>query len=478
MNQSDLEIFKQMQRSPIFFIEKMWGITPERDSSKFIKGKNLSHQQHDLLLAVEKAIRDEAPRRISVASGHGTGKTMTISCLLLWYLFCFKDAQIACTAPTSDQMFDVLWKEVSKWRSIMPKVIADKYEWQSSHVRIKESPETWFARAKTARKEEPEALAGVHGDYVMLLADEAAGVPEEIYNTAEGSLTDKNTLTILISNPTRIFGYFYDSHHKDKKNWQTLQFSSIESPLVDIEYNHRIREKHGEDSDEYRIRVLGQFPKIDAVDDKGYVPLLSESDIKYCEDYDIDRLLVGDRRLGVDCAGEGSDLSTWVVRDNFKSKIMASEKISNAKTIAQKTLTLMDYTKTQDYNVTIDGFGEGMNVSREIALAKDFGNPRVNSVNVGDKADDPEIYLNKRAEMYFRGKEWIRRGGEFVRDSRWRELLTIRYRRELNGKIKIMSKQDMKKAGLSSPDFCDAWAMTFVKGESETKKVKQFIPKY
>src|SRR3990167_357060 len=451
----EIELYESLQKSPLLFIEKVWGITPERDNDKFIKGKHLSWQQHDILLAVERALRNEAPRRISVASGHGVGKTATLSWLLLWYLFCFKDAQVGCTAPTSDQMYDVLWKEVSKLIYKMPPFIQEKYEWSTTHVRIKERPETWFARAKTARKEAPEAFAGLHGDYVMLLGDEASGIEDVIYRTAEGSLTDKNTLVILISNPTRLIGYFYDTHHKDRDSWQRFQFSSLESPLVDKEYNERIRKKHGEDSDEYRIRVIGNFPREDAVDDKGYVPLLTKEDIKQVLDTQQLRL----PRLGVDPSGEGSDKTCWVARDRYRAKIIHEEQISTAKGIAQKTVSLADLLQVRDENITVDNFGEGANVAQECA----FASIRINGINVGDKADDPERFVNKRAEAYFRMREWLRSGGELVQDDMWEQLLSIRYRRNMTGKIEIMSKRDLRKNGYGTFfDVADSCLLTFV----------------
>jgi len=458
---NDVEIFKKFQKSPIFFIESVWGLTPERDNSKFIKGKHISWQQHDILLAVERAINGKGKRRVSVKSGHGIGKSAVLSWLLLWYLFCYKDAQIPCTAPTSEQMHDVLWKEVAKWLNLMPEPIKAKFQWQAGYVRVIESPETWFARAKTARKENPEALAGVHGDFVMFLIDEASGVPEEIFNTAEGALTSENILIIMISNPTRLIGYFYDSHNKDQANWQCHSFNSEESPLVDRQYVDRIIQKHGLDSDEYRIRVLGQFPRQDAMDDKGYVPLFVENDIRIAETEEF----IGPKRMGIDPSGEGDDETIWVVRDNFKAKVVATEKTSDPKSIARKTLTLLDYYKVNGENTWLDNFGVGANVAQELALA----GVKIKAINVGDKSDD-EMFLNKRAEACYREKQWFRNGGELVDHKGWDEILTIRYRKELTGKMKIMSKLEMKKEGLKSPDHQDALMMTFVEPERQKRK--------
>ena len=465
MNQQDVEIYKKMQKSPLFFIEMMWGLIPERDNSKFIKGKHLTWQQHDILLAVEEALKG-GKKRISVRSGHGIGKSTTLAMLILWYLFCYKDAQVPCTAPTSDQIHDILWKEVAKWLNLMPQPVREKYEWTNGYIRITESPETWFARAKTARKENPEALAGVHGDFVMYIVDEASGVPEEIFNTAEGALTGDNVLVILISNPTRLIGYFYDSHHKDKESWQTLGFSSIDSPLVDKEYVSRIISKHGEDSDEYKIRVLGEFPREDTMDDKGYIALFSENDIKISDTEEF----IGERRLGIDPSGEGDDKTVWVIRDNFKAKIVAVEKVSNASSIAQKTMTLMQHYQVKGEHTYIDNFGAGANVAQELALA----GIRVKAINVGDKPSDEEMFLNRRAEASWRVKQWFRKGGELVDHKGWDEILTIRYRKELSGKMKIMGKLEMKKEGIKSPDHYDALMMTFLDPEI-TRRVKKRI---
>ena len=440
--------------SPLAFIEDVWKLTPERDNKLFQKGKHITWQQHDVLFAVEKALRGEAPRRISVASGHGVGKSTVISWLLLWFLLCFKEAQIGATAPTTEQMHDVLWKEAKKWLDKMPPAFQDKYEWITGYIRFTERPKTWFARARTARKEAPEAFAGLHGDNVMLIGDEASGIADEIYNVAEGSLTDKNTLTLLIGNPTRISGYFFNTHNRDKQNWQTLTFSAIDSPLVDRGYVERIIALHGEDSDEYKIRVLGQFPTGEGMQD-GWLPMFNEADIQEVSDVGPFMKPV---YLGVDPSGLGRNKSVWCLRDAFKAKIADREAKSSSMTVAERTITLGMHYEVPPANVKIDNFGAGANVAQEIALAD---HTRVHAINVGSKPKD-ERFLNVRAEMYWLLREWLKKGGKLVRGGEWRQLLTIRYNRTLQGKIRVMSKEDMIKKGFESPDDADALALTFV----------------
>ena len=443
---------------------------------RFEKGKHITWQQWLILISIEnELVKGSRNIKISVSSGHGIGKSVVLAWLILWMLFCFKDSQIPTTAPTAEQMHDILWKELAAWHKKMPLPIQNLYEWSAGYMRIKESPETWFARAKTARKENPEALAGVHSDHVMVIADEASGVPDEIFNTAEGAMTGPFVIVILISNPTRLIGYFYDTHHGDSKSWNTLTFSSEDSPIVDPLYISRIIEKHGEESDEYQIRVTGQFPKADTVDDQGYVPLLLEEDLKYTSDIPF---IGSDLLLGVDPAGEGKDETVWIGRDRFKAKILAREKVSNPKSIAEKTLTIMTQFGILPGNVYIDNFGVGANVSQELAIS----GYRVNGINVGMKPYD-DRFTNLRSEAYWKTKEWIRSGGELVRGEEWKELLFLRYKNTLAGKLQLMPKLEMKKKLGKSPDYADALMLTFIRPATSyinrelrkvrTQKIKQ-----
>lgn len=492
----DNNIYNEMEKSSLYFVKQVWGLVPQglnpnfkqqfidglklkgKDWDKFTKqvkpdwfqpfeeGKHITWQQALILFGVDKAIRGDIPLRISIVSGHGIGKSCVLSWLILWFLFVHPEAQVACTSPGKEQLYDVLWKEIKKWIDRAYPSIGQMYEWESSHIRMKESPMTWFARAKTASKENTEALAGVHADWVMMAIDEASGVDELIFETMEGSLTSGNILVFLISNGTRANGYFFDTHNKDKERWQNFTFSSLDSPRVDVKYVNSIIEKYGIDSIQYAIRVLGQFPKEDGMDDSGYVPLLQDSAIRTQPDFGMSLTFGEDAILGVDPAGDGDDKTSWVIRDTFKAKKLAEEAKSTSKTIAEKTMTLMLEYNIKPYNVIVDAFGTGMDVGKEIALAS-RGTINVTTVNTGDKCDDDgdnEIYLNKRAEIFYKAKTWLQSGGEIVENGNFKEELKgIRYKRNLAGKIQIMPKLEMKKRyGLKSPNDADAFSLTFL----------------
>lgn len=484
-NKEDLELYKRFQKEPLFFIEKVWGLKPqplkpeyaedieyiELEEFKvewfepFIKGKHITWQQYLLFMAVQRAITGKSKKRIAIESGMGTGKSSGIAMLILWFLFTHKDAQVPCTAPTSAQMHDVLWKEISLWLSRMPKPIQSLYEWSSEYIRIAERPNTWFARARTASKDRPEALAGVHSDFVLALADEASGVPEEVFRIGEGVLTGDKVYVILISQHTRLTGYFHDAFNSDKKNWQNLRFNAEQSPIVDNQFVERIVEKYGKDSDEYRVQVLGESPKADAVDNKGYVPLFMETDVRYCEDMGF----IGTKWLGVDPAGGGNDEAMWVVRDEFHSEVVAREKISDENSLLRTTLAVMQMLQIYPQNVFVDDFGVGSklvaNLAKQSVLIGSTRYPcYVKGVNTGDLCEDEEDkerFANMRAYLAWKIKEWVKKGGMIKKDKTNNEMFSIRYKANMRNRIQIMSKDDMRKEGYASPNFFDALALTF-----------------
>jgi hypothetical protein len=380
------DAYLKMQKSPLLFIYTMWGLEPQRVRPEYadtleqcridkdydkmreemfevwIPGKMITWQQSEIVYAVERAINGRGKKKISISSGHGIGKSTILAMLILWFLFAFMDCKVPCTAPTQSQMYDVLWAEIQKWILKMPPGIKELYEYSSDYIRIAQRPDTWFARARTGRKENPEALAGLHADFMMLIVDEASGVPDPIFNASKSALTGADTLFIMISNYTRLDGYFHESQTKFAEDFQVLSFNSEESPIVDNKFVEEIIREHGKDSDEYRVRVQGKSPKADGVDDGGYLPLLMEQDLSYSSQ----TAFMGKKLLGIDPSGEGKDMTQWVLRDMFVARIVAREKTSNEKTIAQKTLTLMDAYGILAEDITVDNFGVGANVAQEL----------------------------------------------------------------------------------------------------------------
>lgn len=487
----DALMYLKMEQSIIYSVAQIWGLVPQPVKEEYqarfkigllltfsgwdkfcqgvtkdwfepyVEGLHLTWQQSLVFYGIDKSLKGEASSRISIVSGHGIGKSTMLSIIVLWFLFIHPDSQVACTSPGQQQLYDVLWKELKKWIDKMPIGMGNLFIWESSHIRMQESPETWFARAKTASKENTEALAGVHADHVLIAADEASGVEEPIYETMEGSLTSGKTLVFLISNGTRSIGYFYDTHHKDKARWQNYSFSSLDSPRVDNKYVDAIVEKYGADSVQYAIRVEGKFPDEGAIDEKGYVQMFNEKDLHFIP-FDPNWKPLGRVIGSLDASGEGQDKSAWAVKDRQRIAIISEEDKSTAGGMAVKSVTICDKYEIQPIDFIIDAFGAGMNVAQEIALitANKRGAWRVTPINSGEPCDDEaerEIYINKRAEAYHKLLLFFRKGGEIMDYPRLKDqLLSIRFKRTSSGRIQIMDKVQSKKLGFPSPDLADA----------------------
>ncbi len=431
----------------------------------FEKGKHITWQQTLILMCANKVLQNKIKRRISIVSGHGIGKSSSCAIIVLWFLFGRVDSQIACTAPTATQMHDVLWKELALWINRMPEKIRRFYEHNKDYIRMTERPDSWFARAKTSSKENSEALAGVHSESgVMLLSDEASGIEEPIFVTMDATLTSENFLVMLIGNPTRTDGYFYDSHHKNVAMWVTIQFSGIDSPLVSKKYEADQAKLHGgRDTEQYGIRVLGKFPSEDTMSKDGYVRLIGTKDVNVIPKSQT-TTFGKNSILGVDPSGEGDDKTVFTIRDDFKARVIFKESTSNSKYIAEKILTFIDMYELDPANVVVDAFGIGTTIASEVSKASP--GKVIQSINVGelcDYEDEKEEYMNKRALYFHKGlRGWIRQGGQIVEDAELEaEIETIYYKRNTQGKVQIMPKVEMKKRGYKSPNCMDSIMLTF-----------------
>lgn len=232
-----------------------------------VTGMTPTHQQVELLDSV-------APpgSRTTVRSGHGSGKSRSLAVITLWHLLCYPKSNTMITAPKIEQVRNVAWKEMADvLEAIRTKGgstwIADYVVFESERVYVKGYKQTWFVFAKTAPKGAPENLAGMHRDWYFVIADEASGIPDENYSVMTGALTDARNRMLMLSQPTRPSGFFYDSHNKlSQANggvWNAIRMDSTDSPLVSSAF---IEEKKQEYTEvEYTIKVLGEFPE--ALDD-------------------------------------------------------------------------------------------------------------------------------------------------------------------------------------------------------------------
>ena len=190
--------------------------------------------------------------RIAIRSGHGVGKSCLAAWLVTWFANTRAPFKCAITAPSAPQMFDVSWPELCKWFQLLPPGWKSLWDITSDHITLKADREC-FVTAQTSRPDKPEAMAGLHSSNILLVADEASGIDEAVYEAAGGSMSSPGAITCLIGNPTRSSGTFWRAHMLERDRWFTLKVSSADSKRVTPNFVAEMAQRYGTDSNAYRV---------------------------------------------------------------------------------------------------------------------------------------------------------------------------------------------------------------------------------
>lgn len=211
------------------------------------------------------ALRDNP--RVAVKSGQGVGKTGVEACAFIWFLVCFPDARIVATAPTKQQLNDVLWSEVAKWMNNSD-LLRMLMKWTKTYIYMIGYEKRWFAVARTATK--PENMQGFHEENMLFIIDEASGVADPIMEAIYGTLSGVNNKLLMMGNPTKVTGAFHDAFTADRSLWKCFTVSSRNSPRTNKDNIASLDRKYGKKSNVVRVRVDGEFPE---QDDDIFIPI-------------------------------------------------------------------------------------------------------------------------------------------------------------------------------------------------------------
>lgn len=220
------------------------------------------------MVEVAEAVRDH--QRVAVKAGHGVSKTYEVARLALWFLYCFRPSTVITTAPTHLQVEEILWREIRAAHAGAKKPLG------GTLTRTKlDLGEKWFALGFSTR---PDAVTqqatrfqGFHNDYVLVIFDEAAGILPQIWRAARSLVNTERCRFLAIGNPTSPFGDFADCFTSPTSGWRQVSISVTDTPnfqegrevipgVSGVEYEREIADRHGRDSNEYKIRVLGELP--------------------------------------------------------------------------------------------------------------------------------------------------------------------------------------------------------------------------
>jgi len=448
-------LVKKWQLEPWLFCEDVLRAEPQQWQKKWFQA---------IALARAGLPNDDGvcKTRFAVRSGTGVGKTAGVAMLILWHLACFDDSKIPCTAPTSPQLKAVLWPEIKKWANSVPAELKEVFPFdvQTDRVTLHEN----FAVARTARDEAPESFQGFHSKAIMMVADEASGVPDAIFLAGQGVMSEEGALTVLIGNPTRSSGWFYDAFNADKNNYWCMRVGCQDSERVTKKYIDDMREKHGENSYEYKVRVLGEFH----LEDSGTIiprPWIDEA---------VDRDVSPDSDWivwGVDVS-DGRDKSA--ISKRMGNILLEPPKSWGGKdALVSVGIVADEYWRTPDQmkpdEICVDAIGMGTTFAQRLAEVLKGEPVRIVRVNVslrGSKVG--ERFTSFRVELWDRGRKWFEGGFCKIPQGCQRlaaQLSSVEWEvADSNGKWTIIDKKAMG----NSPDEADSFLLTF--GGSKREK--------
>jgi phage terminase large subunit len=392
--------------------------------------------------------------RLAIRSSHGVGKTALAAWIAVWFSNTRAPFKIAMTAPTAPQLFDALYPELLKWLDRLPEGWRGLWDRTADHVTLKSDREC-FITARTSRPETPEAMAGLHSDHILLIADEASGIPEPVFEAASGSMSSTGAITLLIGNPTRSSGFFWRAHMMERDRWWTLKVSHTDSPRVTKSFAEEIAQRYGMDSNAYRVRCLGEFPIADA-DTVISADLVDSAMIR-----DVALDLTAAAIWGVDVARFGSDASVLIKRrGNVVTEMPRAWHNVDTMMLAGAIKAEFDGAGGDKPSlICIDVIGVGAGVVDRLHEM----NVPVLGINVSEVPSTTGRYARLRDELWYRAREWLEsRSVRLPRHDQLRDDLVMpRYSFLSDGRLQVEAKNSMRARGLPSCDYADALCLTF-----------------
>lgn len=412
-------------------------------------------------------------RYTAVPSGHGIGKSYIAARLACWWIATHPpgEAFAVTTAPTGPQVEAILWREIGRAHAkggLPGRVTGGAVpQWKlgAEMVAIGRKPQDLVDPEQAAA-----AFQGIHARYLLVILDEAAGINPWLWDAVDSLVTNEFARVLAIGNPTDPASQFAKVCDPGS-GWNVLPVSVFDTPtftgervprdLLELLPSERWvderRKRWGEGSPLFTSKVLGRFPEVS--EDM----LISPQLVREAQDLELPG--TGKGQLGVDVARAGSDETVCYI--NREGRVRLVHRARGQDTMRTAGAVSRILKSRQDTSATIDIVGLGAGVFdrlREQGLS-------VRAFQGSERATQPERFVNRRAESYWRLRELFQRGAiDLDRDDEElaSQLLSIRWFLDSRGRTQIESKDDMRRRGLPSPDRADAVAMAVGLGGSTT----------
>jgi len=438
------------------------------------KGTPLEHfhgprkWQRDILIDLRDHIKanqgkiDYDTFREAVASGRGIGKSALVSWLVIWMLSTRIGSTTIVSANSEAQLRSVTWAEITKWLAMAlnshwfevaaTRIMPAKWLTEIVERDLKKGTRYWSVEGRLWSEENPDAYAGVHNfDGVLLVFDEASGIPDSIWSVAQGFFTENtpNRFHLAFSNPRRNTGYFYEAFNSKRNFWRTRNIDAREVEGTDKNLYQQIIDEYGGDSYQANVEVYGQFP---SEGDDQFIAVNLVDDAMKRPKYKDETAPIA---IGVDPARFGSDATVIAVRQG--RDLIAIKRLRGADTMEVVGHVIDAIEEYKPALTVVDEGGLGAGVVDRLKEQR----YKVRGVNFGNKASKQLMYGNKRAEMWGAMRDWLKTAS--IPEDRFlkSDLIGPKVKPDSKGTLFLESKKDMKARGLASPDAADAIAVTF-----------------
>lgn len=430
--------------------------------AKEVLGKTLWSKQRE----IAQSVVDNT--HTAVVSCNGAGKSGLAGILAVWWVAVHdvRDVAVICSAPTYIQIARVLFKEIQdNFRAAgehgikLPGYITQSQEWKLDDGTVM----AWGRRP--ADKDIVSAFQGIHRRYVMVILDEAGGIPNDLYTATEAVTNTEGARVLAIGNPDQR-GTPFHKIFKEDPTWNKIKISAFDTPnfteekhevpaellplLIQPAWVERQKISWGVDSARYKSKILAEFP------DEADNTFFSQSAIDRGIDTQIDEDYANEAYLGVDLARFGEDDSKVYINRAGRCRLLATwTKATSIESATRIHNLAIEHGATQ---VRIDASGlGGPIVDQVVALSED----RYITISMLGSAASPDNtrWLNARAHNYDTLREAMLEGKiDIDPDDKTLidEMLMIQYKFSGKGAIQIESKDDMRSRGVKSPDSLDA----------------------
>ncbi|MFI0768617.1 hypothetical protein ACH4TQ_27580 [Streptomyces sp. NPDC021218] len=421
---------------------------------------------------IMESVRDN--RRTAVRSCHGVGKSHTASLVAAWWLDTHPPgtAFVVTSAPTFAQVRAILWRYIR--RTHRRGQLAGRVNQTEWHI-----DDELVAFGRKPADHDESAFQGIHARYVLVILDEACGIPEQLWIAADALTTNVDCRILAIGNPDNPSSHFRKVCLPGS-GWHVIGISAFESPnltgeevpdavaqaLVGREWVEEKAREWGEDNPLYKSKVLGEFSQ-DAPNQ-----VVRASDVARCR-IDPEARPAAEElepvELGVDVGGGGDET---VIRERRGRRAGREWRAHTDRPEKIAPLVLAAIKETGATAVKVDSIGVGFGVIGELRnmAGRGLHQAHIQAVNVGEKASEPGKFVNLRAEIWWEVGRGLseRRGWDLSgmdnADAAVAQLLEPRWDADPQGRIRVEKKEEVIKRLGRSPDNADALLLAFYSG--------------